>query len=89
VAFLLLLWFAVIPLLLIVFDALVVVVVFFASLVARVLLRRPWIVVATSIDGTEISREVVGWRASRAEIAALRQEIELGVADGFPRVDES
>jgi hypothetical protein len=46
--------------------------------------RRPWTVVATRIDGIEIEREIVGWRASRDEIATLRQEIELGAAGGGP-----
>jgi hypothetical protein len=84
VAILLLLWFAVFPLLLIVIDAILVGVLFFAGLLARVFLRRPWTVVATRNDGIEIEREIVGWRASRDEIATLRQEIELGAAGDGP-----
>ena len=76
---LLLLWFLVFPLLLILIDVVLVIVVFVAGLAARVLLRRPWTVVATRADGVEIEREVVGWRASRDEIAALRQQIEQGL----------
>jgi hypothetical protein len=71
-------------LLLIVIDAILVGVLFFAGLLARVFLRRPWTVVATRIDGIEIEREIVGWRASRDEIATLRQEIELGAAGDGP-----
>jgi hypothetical protein len=84
VAILLLLWFAVIPLLLILFDVLIVIALFSVGLTSRVLLRRPWTVVATRIDGVEITREVVGWSASRDEIAALRHEIEVGFAEAVP-----
>ena len=79
IAALLLLWFLVVPLLLILVDVVVVLVLFAASLAARVLLRRPWTVVATRNDGVEIEREVVGWRASRDEIAAMRRQIEHGL----------
>ena len=75
----LLLWFLVFPLLLILIDVVLVVVLFLTGLAARVLLRRPWTVVATRTDGVEIEREVVGWRASRDEIAAMRQQIEQGL----------
>jgi hypothetical protein len=75
---LLILWFAVIPVLLILFDVLIVIVLFLAGITARVLLRRPWTVVATSSDGVEIEREVVGWRASRDEMATLCRELEQG-----------
>jgi hypothetical protein len=34
--------------------------------------------VATSSDGVDIEREVVGWRASRDEMATLCREIEQG-----------
>jgi hypothetical protein len=78
IAAVLLLWFAVIPLLLVLVDVLVVVVVFVVGVSARVLLRRPWTVVATRIDGVEIEREVVGWRDSRDEMVALRAQIERG-----------
>ena len=77
---LLLLWFAVIPLLLVVFDLLVVMALFVFGLAARVLFRRPWTVVATRCDGVEIEREIVGWRASRAEVASLRRDLEIGSA---------
>jgi hypothetical protein len=75
---LLLLWFAVIPLLLVLFDVLVVFVLFVVGVAARVLLRRPWTIVATRDDGTEIEREVVGWRASRAQIESMRRALESG-----------
>jgi hypothetical protein len=87
VAILLLLWFAVIPLLLIVIDVILVVLLFIVGLLARVFLRRPWIIVATRDDGAEVQREVVGWRASRDEIAALRHEIELGIAEAVRGVE--
>jgi hypothetical protein len=87
VAIFLLLWFAVIPLLLILFDVLIVIVLFLVGILARVFLRRPWIIVATRDDGAEIQREVVGWRASRDEITALRHEIELGIAEAVPRTE--
>jgi len=80
----LLLWFAVIPLLLILFDILVVLVLFIAGITARVLLRRPWTVVATRIDGVEIEREVVGWRASRDEMATMRRQLEQGLISPAP-----
>jgi len=80
----LLLWFAVIPLLLILFDILVVLVLFIAGITARVLLRRPWTVVATRIDGVEIEREVVGWRASRDEMATMRKQLEQGLISPAP-----
>src|SRR5688572_14189599 len=86
VAILLLLWFAVIPLLLIVIDVILVVVLFMVGLLARVFLRRPWIIVATRDDGAEIQREVVGWRASREAITSLRHEVELGIAEAVPGV---
>ena len=84
---LLLLWFLVIPLLLILFDVLIVIVLFLVGLTARVLLRRPWTVVATRHDGEEIQREVVGWRASRDAITTLRHEIEVGFAEPVAGVD--
>jgi fatty acid desaturase len=84
---LLMLWFLVIPLLLILFDVLIVIVLFVVGLTTRVLFRRPWIIVATRDDGAEVQREVVGWRASCDEIAALRHEIELGIAEAVPRVE--
>jgi hypothetical protein len=84
VALVLLLWFAVIPLLLIVVDVLVVVVVFLAGLLARLFLRRPWTIVATRIDGVEITRQAIGWRASRDAITTLRHEIELGLVSPVP-----
>jgi hypothetical protein len=85
---LLILWFAVIPLLLILFDILIVVVLFVVGLPARVFFRRPWIIVATRNDGAEIQREVVGWRASRDEMTALRHEIELGSPEAVTRVEQ-
>ena len=84
---LLIMWFAVIPVLLILFDVLIVIVLFLVGLTTRVLLRRPWTVVATRHDGAEIQREVVGWRASRAAITSLRREIEVGFADAVPGVE--
>jgi hypothetical protein len=77
----------VIPLLLIVIDVILVVLLFIVGLLARVFLRRPWIIVATRDDGAEVQREVVGWRTSRDEIAALRHEIELGIAEAVRGVE--
>ena len=57
---------------------LVVFVLFVVGVAARVLLRRPWTIVATRDDGTEIEREVVGWRASRAQIESMRRALEGG-----------
>jgi hypothetical protein len=74
----------VIPLLLILFDILVVVVLFVAGVATRVLLRRPWTVVATRADFVEIEREVVGWRASREAMATMRTQVEQGLISPAP-----
>lgn len=69
---------------LILFDVLIVIVLFLVGVTTRELLRRPWTIVATRHDGAEIQREVVGWRASRDQIAALQHEIERGFAEAVP-----
>lgn len=65
------LWWVLLPLLAVVVDAALVVVVFVVGLVARVVLRRPWTVQATSSRGDRLTRKVVGWRH------ALRQRDEM------------
>jgi hypothetical protein len=49
------------------------------ALLARVLLRRPWIIQARAADGTVRSWRVTGWRASRDRRAEIEQRLRLGL----------
>jgi hypothetical protein len=53
-----------------------------ASVVARLVLRRPWIIEARAVDGAASGRvvevEAVGWRASRAATNELAADIAAG-----------
>jgi hypothetical protein len=63
-----------VPLLLAVLDLLLLGIVAALGLVGRLVLRRPWTIEARSDDGTVLTWNVVGWRASRErrdEVAAL------------------
>ena len=51
-----------------------------AILVARVVLRRPWIVEAVDADGDAHRWDVVGWRASGAACTTVAQHLEAGLA---------
>lgn len=70
-------WWVLLPVLLLILDGLIVLALLFASVVARVLFRRPWIVRATADSGETTDVEVVGWRA------ALRRRD--GIADSLRR----
>lgn len=71
-------WFVLIPLLLVVFDVVVVVVALAVLTLIRILFRRPWTLTATSSTGTDLEREVVGWRASTEGMVDLARQIETG-----------
>ncbi|SNY23484.1 hypothetical protein [Paractinoplanes atraurantiacus] len=68
-------WWVLLPLLLIVLDALIILILLAASMVARVLFRRPWIVRATSATGETTEVEVVGWRAALRRRDAMADEL--------------
>ena len=74
-------WLLVVPLLLLVVDVVVVVALLVAGVVARVVLRRPWEIVAGH-PGSEraVVTTVVGWRAARR-----RRDVVAGrLAKGAP-----
>jgi len=75
-------WWVVLPLLAVVVDAAVVVVLGVVGLVARVVLRRPWTVQATSSRGDRFTRKVVGWRHALRE----RDEMVSALRNGALRV---
>ncbi|MEU4216118.1 hypothetical protein [Actinoplanes sp. NPDC026623] len=64
-------WWVLLPLLLVVLDIVIVLILLAMSIVARVLLRRPWTVEATAPGQGRITNHVVGWRA------ALRRRDEI------------
>ncbi|XVU27626.1 hypothetical protein ACQPZJ_11505 [Actinoplanes sp. CA-054009] len=72
-------WWVLLPLLLIILDGLIVLALLVASVVARVLFRRPWIVRATAATGETTEEEVIGWRA------ALRRRDAMADALRAPR----
>lgn len=72
-------WFLVIPLLVLVVDVLIAVALVVAVGLARVLLRRPWVVEARGPNEATIRRLVVGWRESAAEVERLGTDISLGI----------
>jgi hypothetical protein len=79
---LLLLVFVVLPLLIAIVDVLIVVLLGLLSIVARVLLRRPWTVEATAAttDGSEpLVWKVVGWRASGDKVDEVADALVAGV----------
>ena len=64
-------WWVLLPLLLVMLDVVIVLILLAASIVARVLFRRPWTVEATAPGHNRLSTHVVGWRA------ALRRRDEI------------
>jgi hypothetical protein len=64
-------WWVLLPLLLLILDVVIVLILLAASIVARVLLRRPWTVEATAPGHDRLTTQVVGWRA------ALRRRDEI------------
>lgn len=75
----------VVPLIVVVIDLLVVALLTFLGLLARVMLRRPWTVEASSDDGITVKTKVVGWRASGEERAAIIQRLNAGMDPLLPR----
>ena len=78
--FVLLLIFVVIPLLVAVAEVAMLVVLAAGILVARVVLRRPWIVEAVRADGFAHRWDVVGWQASGVACTTVAQQLEAGLA---------
>ncbi|GAB2568512.1 hypothetical protein Aab01nite_44770 [Paractinoplanes abujensis] len=73
-------WWVLLPLLLIILDGLIVLALLLASVVARVLFRRPWIVRATSTSGEATEVEVVGWRAALRRRDAIADSLRHGLS---------
>jgi len=69
----------VVPLMLAVVDVVVLLVLAGLGIVGRVLFRRPWTIDATSSDGTRLSWQVVGWRASGTRRAEIAEALDAGV----------
>ena len=70
-------WFFLFPVLIFLFDALIVLVVAATSIGSQVVLRRPWVVEATTAD--ETSRWAApNWRATRRLVNVAAHTIELG-----------
>ena len=80
IAIVLLLVFVVIPLLVALAEVAILLLLAGAILVARVVLRRPWIVEAVDADGDAHRWDVVGWRASGAACTTVAQHLEAGLA---------
>ncbi|AEE45497.1 hypothetical protein [Cellulomonas fimi] len=77
----LLVWWLVVPLLLLVLDLAVVVAVLVLGLVARTLLRRPWVVAVTPADHDEpvLARaDVLGWRRALGVRDAIARHLAAG-----------
>lgn len=64
-------WWVLLPLLLVMLDVVIVLILLAASILARVLFRRPWTVEATAPGHDRLTTHVVGWRA------ALRRRDEI------------
>ena len=56
-----------------------------AGLVGRVILRRPWTVVARSDRGEVRQWRVKGWGEARAAVDDVAREIGAGIEPGIPR----
>lgn len=76
----LLFWWLLLPLLLAVLEAVVVVILLVAGIVARVLFRRPWTVVAAGEAGLRLSVGVHGWRRA----LEVRDEVAERLRAGHP-----
>jgi len=71
-------WWLLLPLLLMIVDLSVVIVLLLAGVLARVLLRRPWVIEAVPRRGPAQTFEVVGWRNARREQALAAERIAEG-----------
>lgn len=67
-----------VPIVLALLDVVLLLVLTAGGIVARVLLRRPWTVQATTADGSVLERQVVGWRRAGDEVRALAHELQHG-----------
>lgn len=67
-----------IPLLLALLDVVVVLIVLVASVLGRVVFRRPWTVEAVAGDGERRTRQVVGWRAAGRAAEGWADELRHG-----------
>ena len=83
----LVMWFVVFPLLFFVLDLLLVLLLAVAGMLARVFLRRPWIVEAETGGPPEVHKAwgVVGWRASREAVEGLSAQIAAGIEPDWRR----
>lgn len=68
-------WFLLIPALLVVLDLVVLLLLTLLLVPLRVLLRRPWTVLAVAPDGSEHRYPVVGWRRAHRTAAALHAHL--------------
>lgn len=76
----LLAWFVLLPLLFLLVDAILVLVLAAAGVAARVLFRRPWMVVARADDPLqERVWDVVGFRASGRAVAGIAADLGRGL----------
>jgi hypothetical protein len=78
IAAVVLFWWVLLPVLLLVLDGLLVVLLFALGTLARMFLRRPWTVLATSARGDRLSKKVVGLRSARQARDDIASEIRNG-----------
>jgi len=71
--------FVVIPLLVAIVDLVILVVVAVLGVLARIVLRRPWVVEAASADGERHHWRVVGWRRSGERRDHIAQMLSAGI----------
>ena len=76
----LLAWFVIWPLLAIAIEVLIGLLLVFASIVARLALRRPWIVEAKGSGGGRLEYAVRGYGAMRRVLSELAAQLQLGTA---------
>lgn len=76
-------WWLVIPLLLLLLDGLIVFFLLLIGLGARILLRRPWTVEATSAAATH-SVEITGWKRALRARDGIANGIKTGGAAAWP-----
>ena len=69
----------VLPLFLALVEVVALLVVAGVALLARILLRRPWVVEARAGDGEVLRWRVVGWRASGAKVLEVADDLAAGV----------
>lgn len=71
--------FVVIPLLVAIVDLLILVVLGLLGILARIVLRRPWVVEASAADGERHVWRVVGWRRSGERLDHIAQMLSAGI----------